>query len=97
MVIELQQAYNTVTIHAEILTGTMDAFASVINNNVNTIMKRMTSITFIFVLPTLISSIFGMNLVSGWEEIKGLFWIVTVISLVIAVVTFLILRRMKWF
>lgn len=97
MTIELQQAYNTVNIHAEILTGTLDAFASVINNNVNTIMKRMTSITFIFVLPTLIASIFGMNLVTGWENIKGVFWIVTIISLVIAVVTFLILKKKNWF
>lgn len=97
MLIELQQAYNTVNIHAQILTGTMDAFASVINNNVNTIMKRMTSITLIFVLPTLIASIFGMNLVTGWEEVKGVFWIVSVISIAIAVTTYFVLKRKNWF
>ncbi len=97
MMIELQQAYNTVTIQAEILTGTMDAFASVINNNVNTIMKRMTSVTIIFMFPTLIASIFGMNLITGWEEKYGVFWIVTLISLVIAVATYFILKKIKWF
>ena len=43
VIIELKQALNTVNIYSDILTGTMDAFASIISNNVNTIMKRMTS------------------------------------------------------
>lgn len=97
MMIELQQAYNTVNIHAQILTGTMDAFASVINNNVNTIMKRMTSITLMFVVPTLIASIFGMNLMTGWESSEGFFWIVTAVSLLIPLVTYFILKRKGWF
>ena len=45
VVIELKQAYNTVNIYSDILTGTMDAFASIISNNVNAIMKRMTSLS----------------------------------------------------
>ncbi|MEG1546954.1 MAG: magnesium transporter CorA family protein, partial [Bacteroides sp.] len=60
-VIELKQAYNTVNIYSDILTGTMDAFASIISNNVNTIMKRMTSISIILMVPTLIASFYGMN------------------------------------
>ena len=61
VVIELKQAYNTVNMYTDILTGTMDAFASIISNNVNTIMKRMTSISIIMMLPTLIASFYGMN------------------------------------
>ncbi len=61
VVIELKQAYNTVNIYSDILTGTMDAFASIISNNVNTIMKRMTSISIILMVPTLIASFYGMN------------------------------------
>ena len=44
VITELRQAYNTVNIYSDILWGTMDAFASIISNNVNTIAKRMTSI-----------------------------------------------------
>ena len=49
---ELKQAHLTVNIYSDILTGTMDAFASIISNNVNTIMKRMTSISIILMVPT---------------------------------------------
>ena len=58
---ELKQAHLTVNIYSDILTGTMDAFASIISNNVNTIMKRMTSISIILMVPTLIASFYGMN------------------------------------
>ena len=56
VVIELKQAYNTVNIYSDILTGTMDAFASIISNNVNAIMKRMTSLSITLMIPTLIAS-----------------------------------------
>ena len=61
VVIELKQAYNTVNIYSDILTGTMDAFASIISNNVNAIMKRMTSLSITLMIPTLIASFYGMN------------------------------------
>ncbi len=51
VIIELKQALNTVNIYSDILTGTMDAFASIISNNVNTIMKRMTSLSIVLMLP----------------------------------------------
>ena len=62
VVIEWKQASNTVNIYSDILTGTMDSFASITSNNVNTIMKRMTSISIILMVPTLIASFYGMNL-----------------------------------
>ena len=95
--IELKQAYNTVTIHAEILTGTMDAFASVISNNVNTIMKRMTSVSILLMLPTLIASLYGMNVPNGLEHSPIAFWGLVVIAVVISVGAFFLLKRIKWF
>lgn len=50
VLIELKQAHNMVNIYSDILTGTMDAFASIISNNVNTIMKRMTSLSIILMV-----------------------------------------------
>ena len=62
VIIELKQAFNTVNIYSDILTGTMDAFASIISNNVNAIMKRMTSLSITLMIPTLIASFYGTSI-----------------------------------
>jgi magnesium transporter len=59
--IELRQAQEMTNIYSDILTGTMDAYASVISNNMNNIMKQMTSISIILMIPTVIASFYGMN------------------------------------
>ena len=59
--IELKQAQEMSNIYSNILSGMMDAYASVISNNLNVIMKRLTSVSIILMIPTLIASIYGMN------------------------------------
>ncbi|MDE6050277.1 MAG: magnesium transporter CorA family protein, partial [Paramuribaculum sp.] len=59
--IELRQANTTVTIATQMLDRTLDTYASVISNNVNAIMKRLTSVSLILMIPTLIASFYGMN------------------------------------
>ena len=59
--IELRQAYNTINIYTDICNSTMDALGSIISNNVNTIMKRMTSLQIVLTIPTMIASFYGMN------------------------------------
>lgn len=61
VIIENRQALETAKIYNDILTGMMDAFASVINNNVNQILKRFASISIVFAWATLIFSLYGMN------------------------------------
>ena len=78
---ELKQAHLTVNIYSDILTGTMDAFASIISNNVNTIMKRMTSISIILMVPTLIASFYGMNVPIYGENMPHGFAIIVMISI----------------
>lgn len=60
-IIENRQAIEMAKIYSDILSGTMDAFASIISNNLNIVMKVLTSITIIMAIPTIISSFFGMN------------------------------------
>nr|WP_317356956.1 magnesium transporter CorA family protein [uncultured Tyzzerella sp.] len=60
-IIENKQAIEMAKIYSDILAGTMDAFASIISNNLNIVMKVLTSITIIMAIPTIISSFFGMN------------------------------------
>lgn len=97
VIIELKQAYNTVNIYSDILTGTMDAFASIISNNVNTIMKRMTSISIILMVPTLIASFYGMNVDVHIEEVPNAFALIVVCSVTLSSLAFVIFKKIKWF
>lgn len=95
--IELNQAQDTANIYSNILTGMMDAYASVISNNMNNIMKQMTSISIILMIPTLIASLYGMNVPNGLEESKFGIWILLFISLVLSFVGALLFKRRRWF
>ena len=94
---ELKQAHLTVNIYSDILTGTMDAFASIISNNVNTIMKRMTSISIILMVPTLIASFYGMNVINYVEELPHGFVVIVLFSITLSALAFFIFKRIKWF
>ncbi len=61
VIIENKQAIEMANIYSNILTGTMGAFASVISNNLNIVMKFLTSVTIVIAIPTMISGFFGMN------------------------------------
>ena len=97
VVIELKQAYNTVNIYSDILTGTMDAFASIISNNVNAIMKRMTSLSITLMIPTLIASFYGMNVDIHLEGFPHAFVFIVLLSAILSAVTFIWFRKIKWF
>ena len=60
--VEYQQALETATVHANILNGTLDTFASLINNNLTNVMKYLAAATILLAVPTLVASIYGMNL-----------------------------------
>jgi magnesium transporter len=94
--IEMQQARTTANVYSEILAGMMDAFAAVISNNVNVIMKRLTSFSIILMLPTLIASYYGMNLEEGTTIYNPNFYIVIVLSLVLSIFIALFFRKKRW-
>ena len=62
VIIEVKQAIEMTNIYSNILNSTLDTFASIISNNLNIIMKRMTTITIILTMPTIVFSFYGMNL-----------------------------------
>ncbi|OXG08915.1 magnesium transporter [Flavobacterium araucananum] len=95
--IELSQAQDTANIYSNILTGMMDAYASVISNNMNNIMKQMTSISIILMIPTLIASLYGMNVPNGLEESKYGIWILLLISVTLSSVGVFLFKRRRWF
>ena len=66
--IEMTQARETTSIYSDILESTMDTYQSIINNNMNNVMRTLTAVTIILTLPMVIASLFGMNLINGMEE-----------------------------
>ena len=95
--IELRQAEETTNIYSNILTGMMDAYASVISNNLNVIMKRLTSISIILMIPTLIASLYGMNVPNNLQENPFGFWIVLLISLMVSIFGVFLFKKKNMF
>ncbi len=95
--IELRQALETTNIYSDILTGMMDAYASVISNNLNVIMKQLTSVSIILMIPTLIASLYGMNVPNSLQDNPFGFWIVVAISLTLATSGVLLFKKKRWF
>ena len=93
--IEMTQARETTSIYSNILESTMDTYQSIINNNMNTIMRTLTSVTIILMLPTLVASFFGMNLINGMENSPLGFVIAIILSVVISVISLLIFRHKR--
>ena len=93
--IEMTQARETTNIYSNILESTMDTYQSIINNNMNTIMRTLTSVTIILMLPTLVASFFGMNLVNGMENSPIGFVVAIIISVLISVISLLVFRHKR--
>ncbi len=94
VLIEIKQAIEMSGIYSDVLSGMMDAYASVISNNLNIVMKVLTSITIVMSIPTIISGIYGMN-------VNNLplpnFWFPVGLSLVAMVVIAFILKKKNLF
>ena len=93
--IEMSQAREITSIYTDILESTMDTYSSIINNNMNTVMRTLTSVSIIMMFPTLISSLFGMNLVNGMETSEWGFVIALILSVIVSGVTWWILRHKR--
>ena len=91
--IEMNQARETTSIYSDILESTMDTYSSIINNNMNTVMRTLTSVSIIMMFPTLIASLFGMNLINGMENSPWGFPIALIISIFVSVASWFLLRN----
>ena len=94
--IEMNQARETTNIYTNILDSTMETYANVINNNMSGLMKKMTSLNIILMIPTLVASIFGMNLISGMEEVWWGFPITIVFTIVVTFICYGVFRKKAW-
>ena len=94
--IEMSQARETCNIYTNILDSTMDTYASIINNNVSSVMKVLTSISIILMFPTLIASLFGMNLINGMEHAWWGFPFAVTLSVGVTVLFWWYFKRKTW-
>lgn len=96
LVVETSQALETANTYTTILISTLDTFASIISNNQNVVLKRLTTITLFLSIPVLIASIYGMNVPLPFQQSPYAFWVPISISLVIlAIVAFKFIKRKK--
>lgn len=93
--IEMTQARETTNIYSNILESTMDTYQSVINNNMNTTMRNLSSINIVLMFPTLIASFYGMNVVNGLETSYYGFVITIAISVVVTAISLWYLKRKR--
>jgi len=92
VLIEIKQAIEMCNIYSNILKGTMESFASIISNNLNNVMKVLTSITILMSIPQIFASLYGMNV--GNLPVPD-FWFVILISILVAVTIGIVLYKKK--
>ncbi len=95
--IEIKQAIATTNVHSDILAGMMDAYASIISNNVNEIVKKLTVITIIITIPNVVSGFYGMNLVNHLENHPFAFFITVFMTFAIGGIVLFLFKKNKFF
>ena len=97
VMVENRQAIEMANIYSDILAGMMDAFASIISNNVGVVVKMLTAITIVLTLPMLVASIYGMNVPLPFATHPHAFAIVMGSALVLTAVMSYYFYRRRWF
>lgn len=98
VIIENQQALEMTNIYRDIIDGTRELLSTIMDNRLNTVMKHLTSITLILAIPTMISGMYGMNVDGKYMPLARTahgFGIIGIIILVMCVILYFILRKMK--
>ena len=93
-IVENEQAVEMVDVHREVLTGMLDAFASVISNNLNVVMKTLTVITIILAIPTMVASFWGMNVPVPWQQNNiGFAFVMSLAVTLTIIVAYILLKK----
>jgi len=97
LIVETSQALEMANTYTTILSSTLDAYASIISNNLNAVLKRLTSITIILSLPVLVTSVYGMNVPIPGQGLPHSFYVPVIISLLLSVIISAYFQKKKWF
>jgi magnesium transporter len=94
---ENEQAIHMIGVYSNILSSTLDAFTSIISNNLNVVIKVLTSITIVLSFPTMVASVYGMNIDLPFQHSPHAFIIVMGISFILSVLSVFVLWKYKLF
>ncbi len=98
LIVDYSQAHEMANIYSTILSSTLDAFAGIIANNQNEVLKRLAVITIVLTLPILVASIYGMNVPIPFQDSPNAFWIPIILSLGVALmIGWFFLKKKKIF
>jgi magnesium transporter len=97
VLIEIRQALEMTNISSHILNQTVEAFGSIISNNLSVVVKLLTSMTIILTVPMIVASIYGMNVDLPFQERQHAFWIVMSIAFGLAGLMVYIFWKRDWF
>ena len=97
IIIDNSQALSMSNVYTNILNGTMDAYSSIISNNMNVFIHRLTIITVVLMVPTLVSSFFGMNIPNGIPESPWSFYLMIVFSALLTALLYWLMHRRRIF
>jgi len=97
LIVDISQGLEMANIYTNILSSTLDAFASIISNNLNNVLKRLTSITIILPLPALVTGIYGMNVPIPYSDSPHAFYIPIMLSVGVSIVISWYFMKKKWF
>jgi magnesium transporter len=96
-IVDMSQALEMANIYTNILSSTLDAFASIIANNQNVVLKRLAGITIILQFPVLVASIYGMNVPIPYDDSPHAFYIPIILALSISILMAWFFVKKKWF
>jgi magnesium transporter len=97
LIVDMSQALEMANIYTNILSSTLDAFASIIANNQNLVLKRLAGITIILQFPVLVASIYGMNVPIPYQDKPHAFYFPILLALSISLIMAWFFVRKKWF
>lgn len=96
LLIENNQCYKQAEIYSNILASLMDARASIVGNNLNVLMKTLNIITIGIMVPTLVVSVFSMNVGIPMQNLRAAFWLILGLALVSMGSVYIVWKRMRW-
>jgi magnesium transporter len=94
--VEVRQAIEMVDISENILSQLMDAFASIVSNNLNSVMKVLTSVTILLAIPTLVASLYGMNVILPGARHPATLGALLLLCVALCGLLFVVFRRRNW-
>lgn len=96
LILDNGEIMETVKMFNEIMSNTMDAYTSIVSNNLNIIMKVLTSLMIVFSVPLILPSFFGMNLSLPLQDDPNAFWMVVTASILTVIAMILLFKKMNW-